>query len=232
MTTASMMAQCTARRTRIMASAAPTEATARIQKMVSSATKSVLVPPAARTPLTCPHPCLYFQPALPRPCPPVPPRAAARTARRPGIRRTPPGPTGPRPGHARRAGAGGQSRRAEAVVVLLVVTEPHRMRRRLHARYQRHEQLLLGPDQVFPAVVGDLVLVGHGQRARRAGLDAHAAQDAAQVVDLVDEAVPLAGGEPVLARCCPGPRRRWRRPGRPTRTARSRCISPARPATG
>ena len=51
-TTASIRAQCTARRTRIMPSAAPTERTARIQKIVSSAMKSVFVPPcpaAART---------------------------------------------------------------------------------------------------------------------------------------------------------------------------------------
>ena len=43
-TTASIRAQCTARLTRIMASAAPTEATARIQKRVSRAITSVLVP--------------------------------------------------------------------------------------------------------------------------------------------------------------------------------------------
>jgi hypothetical protein len=77
------------------------------------------------------------------------------------------------------------------------------MGRRLHPFGQRHEQLLLGPDQVFPAVVGDLVLVGHGQRAGRARLDPHAAQDAAQVVDLVDGSVPLARGEPAVGRVVP-----------------------------
>ena len=46
-TTASMMAQCTACRTKIMASAAPTEMTARIQKTVSVAIESALVPDGA-----------------------------------------------------------------------------------------------------------------------------------------------------------------------------------------
>ena len=56
-------------------------------------------------------------------------------------------------------------------------------------------QLLLGVDQVLPVVVGQLVVVAHRQRPGRAGLDAQAAEDAAQVVDLVDRAVPLTGRE-------------------------------------
>ena len=129
--------------------------------------------------------------------------------------------------HRRRASVGPCD-----VVVLLVVAQPHRVRRLLHARQQRGEQLLLGVDQVLPVVVGQLVLVGHGQRAGRAGLDAQAAADAAQVVDLVDRAVPLTRASSAPPRCCRRPRRRSRRPGRPTRTARSRRTSPARPDAG
>ena len=83
-----------------------------------------------------------------------------------------------------------------AVVVALVVAEPHRVRRLLHAGQQRGEQVGLLVDQVRAVVVGQLVLVGHRERPGRAGLDAQAAQDAAQVVDLVDAAVALAGAEP------------------------------------
>src|SRR6266566_3772010 len=87
----------------------------------------------------------------------------------------------------------GDAARAEQVVVAFGRAEPHRVRRRLHRRLERGEQLLLGPDQALPVVIGDLVVVGHGQRPGRAGLHAQPAQDAAQVVDLVDVAVPLAG---------------------------------------
>src|SRR6478672_5756025 len=89
---------------------------------------------------------------------------------------------------------GGSSGRPP-VVVTFVVAEPHRVRRLLHAGQQRGEQVGLLVDQVRPVVVGELVLVRHRQRARRAGLDAPPAQDAAQVVDLVDAAVALAGAE-------------------------------------
>jgi hypothetical protein len=41
----------------------------------------------------------------------------------------------------------------------------------------------------------ELVLVAHRQRSRRARLDAQSAEDAAQVVDLVDAAVALARGK-------------------------------------
>ena len=67
------------------------------------------------------------------------------------------------------------------------------MRRLLHAGQQRRQQPVLGVDQPLPVVVGQLVLVGHGQRPGRARLDAQPATDAAQVVDLVVLAVPLAG---------------------------------------
>ena len=53
-------------------------------------------------------------------------------------------------------------------------------------------------DELLAAVVGELVLVAHRQRARRARLDAQSAEDAAQVVDLVDAAVALAGREALL----------------------------------
>src|SRR5216683_2877090 len=94
-------------------------------------------------------------------------------------------------------GLTGRERRTEAVVVLLGVTEPHRMRRRFHPGLQRRDQLLLGPDQALPVVVRQFVVVGHRQGPGRAGLDAQAAQDAPLVVDLVDGAIPLAGGIPL-----------------------------------
>ena len=158
---------------------------------------------------------------LPAPCP--------RRATMPALHRSPSAPAAALFGDARVTGDAG---RAEQVVVLLGLAEAHRVRRGFHARLQRRHELLLGPDQGFPAVVGELVLVGHGQRAGRARLDAQPAQDAAQVVDLVDAAVPLARASSALPRCCPRPPRRWRRPGRPRRTARTRCTSPARPASG
>src|SRR5256714_5155958 len=82
------------------------------------------------------------------------------------------------------------------VVVLLVLAQPHVVRRLLHAGQQRREQHLLGEDEVAPAVPGQLVLVAHGQRAGRAGLDAQPAEDAAGVVDLVRGGVALAGRVP------------------------------------
>src|SRR3982074_3123823 len=87
--------------------------------------------------------------------------------------------------------------RAQHVVVALGLTQAHRVRRGLHARLQRRDELFLGPDQAFPVVVGELVVVGHRERAGRACLDAEPAQDAAQVVDLVDPPVPLAGRLPL-----------------------------------
>ena len=57
---------------------------------------------------------------------------------------------------------------------------------------------MLGVDEVGAVVVGQLVLVGHRERPGRAGLDAQAAEDAAQVVDLVDAAVALPGAEPLV----------------------------------
>src|SRR6185436_15950631 len=53
-------------------------------------------------------------------------------------------------------------------------------------------------DQVLPVVPGQLVLVAHGQRTGRAGLDAQAAEDAPGVVDLVDRRVPHTGREPLV----------------------------------
>src|SRR3954447_7190142 len=84
--------------------------------------------------------------------------------------------------------------RLDGVVVLLVVAEPHRVRRGLHAGQQRSHQLLLRVDELLAVVEGQLVLVRHRQRAGGAGLDAQAAEDAAQVVDLVHRAVALTRG--------------------------------------
>src|SRR5882757_720475 len=83
------------------------------------------------------------------------------------------------------------------VVVLLVVAEAHRMRRRLHAGQQRGHQLLLGVDELLAIVECQLVLVAHRERTGRARLDAQAAENAAQVVDLIDLAVALTGRIPL-----------------------------------
>src|SRR5690606_22887864 len=64
---------------------------------------------------------------------------------------------------------------------------------------QRGEEVRLLVDQGLAGRVGQLVLVGHRERPGGAGLDAQAAEDAAQVVDLVDAAVALAGAEPLAA---------------------------------
>ena len=85
-----------------------------------------------------------------------------------------------------------------AVVVAVVGALDHGVRRGDHPGHERAEQVGLLVDQRRPAGVGQLVLVGHGQRARGAGLDAQPAQDAAQVVDLVDAPVALTGGEALL----------------------------------
>src|SRR3569833_3374484 len=87
---------------------------------------------------------------------------------------------------------------AEEVVVLFRLAEAHLVRWELHALGQRREQHLLGVDEVLAAVVGQLVLVGHCECSGRVRLDAQAAQDAAQVVDLVGPAVALTRGEPRL----------------------------------
>src|SRR5256885_4183377 len=77
------------------------------------------------------------------------------------------------------------------VVVQLGVAEPHRVWWWLHPGEEWREQLLLRVDQILPADIGELVLVAHRQRARPAGLDAESAENAAQIVDLVDPAVAL-----------------------------------------
>ena len=139
-----------------------------------------------------------------RPGRPSRPRAAARSGRpcaRPGVPSAQATITGARIQNAIiRAHLPSRRvvRERAAVVVALVVAEPHRVRRLLHAGQQRREEVGLLVDQVGTVVVGQLVLVGHRERPRRAGLDAQPAQDAAQVVDLVDAAVALARGEPLV----------------------------------
>ena len=118
------------------------------------------------------------------------------------------------------------------VVVLVGGALGPGVRRREHVLQQRRQQPVLLVDQVGAVVVGHLVVVGHRQRPGRAGLDAQAAADATQIVDLVDPAVAFSRRKPLPRRCCRRPRRRSRRPGRPRRTARSRCISPGRRSTG
>ena len=70
------------------------------------------------------------------------------------------------------------------VVVVVGAAVGHRVRRGGHPGLQRGQQFVLAVDQVAAVVVGQLVVVGHGQRPGRASLDAQAAEDAAQHVDL------------------------------------------------
>ena len=84
------------------------------------------------------------------------------------------------------------------VVVLVGRTLRPGMRRREHVLQQRGQQPVLLVDQAGAVIVGHLVVIGHRQRPGRAGLDAQAAADAAQIVDLVHPAVALARGEPRL----------------------------------
>src|SRR5262249_37375703 len=56
------------------------------------------------------------------------------------------------------------------------------------------EQLVLGVDEGFPLVVRELVFLLEVDRVLRTGLLAHAAEDAAQHVDLVAPRVTLAVG--------------------------------------
>ncbi len=95
-------------------------------------------------------------------------RARRRSARRPRTRRCPAAPT-----------------------ALLVDRIGAERRRRL-------QQLLLRPDRVLARGERHLVVVRQRQRARRARLDAQAAHDAAQVVDLVVLRVALARADRVL----------------------------------
>ena len=87
----------------------------------------------------------------------------------------------------------GRGRDPAEVVVALLEAVGHREGRWQHAALERSEQLVLGEDQLAAVVVGELVEVGHRERPGRAGLDAQPAEDAAQVVDLVDATVALAG---------------------------------------
>src|SRR5580704_333821 len=66
------------------------------------------------------------------------------------------------------------------------------------------EQHLLGEDQVRAVVVGELVVVAHRDRVKRARDLAVAAEDAARQVDLIDRRIALAGGDAVLRRVLGG----------------------------
>src|SRR5262245_13843256 len=81
-----------------------------------------------------------------------------------------------------------------AVVILLRRARIDRVWRVDHPWQQGGEQILLLVDEVRTVVVGQFVHVCHRQRARRAGLDAQATEDAPQVIDLVDAAIALTWG--------------------------------------
>src|SRR5215218_2549589 len=85
-------------------------------------------------------------------------------------------------GHRRLGAVAGDRRRAVGGVDV---------RRGLGPGGHGGEQVGLVVDQRLAGLLGQLVLVRHGQGPGRAGLDAQAAEDAAVVVDLVDGRVPL-----------------------------------------
>src|SRR5690625_6358056 len=67
----------------------------------------------------------------------------------------------------------------------------HRQRGVEHAFPKRGEQVVLLVDHVRPVGAGQFELVRHGQRPGGACLDAVAAEDAPQIVDLVHPPVPI-----------------------------------------
>src|SRR2546430_888234 len=161
-------AECTALRAHTMPTAQTSASGARSQKTTASPVPTVA---AARS--------AWFM------TPPLFPRSRAGARRRAKRSRR------PFPGRVLGAHRGTRVGQRADVVVLLVLAQAHVVRRLLHARQQRREQLLLGEDQILAVVAGQLVLVAHRQRAGRAGLDAQAAEDAAGIVDLVHGGVPL-----------------------------------------
>ena len=68
-----------------------------------------------------------------------------------------------------------------------------------------HQQLVAGVDGVLAVGEGELEELGLGDGLGGAGLDAEVAVDAAQVVDLVDEAPALAGADRVVGRVVGAP---------------------------
>ena len=94
------------------------------------------------------------------------------------------------------------------------------------------EQLVLGVDRVGAVGERELEQLRLGDRLGRARLDAEVAVDAAQVVDLVDEAVALARRHRVVDRVVGAAHVDAAAPGTRPRTARSRCTSPCRPRSG
>ena len=93
-------------------------------------------------------------------------------------------------------------------------------------------ELGLRVDRVLAVGERELEQLRLGDRLGGARLDAQVAVDAPQVVDLVDEAVALAGRAPGSSGRCRRRARRCTWPGTRRRTARSRCTSPCRPRTG
>src|SRR5579859_6356935 len=210
-TTASSTAQYTARRATTMPRPAATEITASTQN-AAAAPAEVAGPAASRCAAVTGPPRSRPGPAgRPEPSPPRTPRPAP--AGQPG----PPGHAEPRPSRA------GSSRAR--------YPQPHRVRRHLHAGLQRRQQLLLGPDQVLPAIVGELVLIRHGQRTGRARLHTQPAQDAAQVIDLIHRPIPLTRGEPLLRGVVPALHIDGiRRAGPRAQLAANALLQPIRPA--
>src|SRR5262249_2372665 len=90
-----------------------------------------------------------------------------------------------------RRAPGGRRRTHPATGVVVLAAEPELPRLAARAAVVVDEQLGFRVDRVGPVPERELEELRLGDRLRRTRLDAQIAVDAAQVVDLVDEPVPL-----------------------------------------
>ena len=90
--------------------------------------------------------------------------------------------------------------RIHALGVVVLAAEPQLPRQPLRPAVVADEQLVLGVDRVGAVRERELEELRLGDRLGRARLDAQVAVDAAEVVDLVDEAVPLTRRDRIVDR--------------------------------
>ena len=103
-----------------------------------------------------------------------------------------------RPSYAALPDERGRAHPRAGVVVL--AAEPQLPRQSLRPAVVADEQLVLGVDRVGAVRERELEQLRLGDRLGRARLDAQVAVDAAEVVDLVDEAVPLTRRDRIVDR--------------------------------
>ena len=130
---------------------------------------------------------------------------------------------------------GGARRRRRAhprARVVVLAAEPQLPRLAPGPAVVVDEQLALRVDRVRAVGERELEQLRLGDRLGRARLDAEVAVDAAEVVDLVDEAVALARRDRRVGRVVGAAHVDALAPGTRRRTARSRCTSPCRRRSG